>query len=177
MNVFFATHDGHTALIASRLAEALEKRGVEAKLRDLAHDFPSAEEIQSPAPCVLLAAIRYGFHLPAATRLLRRLARTNAKPFALISVNLTARKPQKRTATTNAYLRHWIERTGALPVYAEALAGKLDYPRYRAFDRLMIRLIMTITGGPTDPKAVVDFTPWERIDALADKIAEMGKIS
>jgi menaquinone-dependent protoporphyrinogen oxidase len=49
--------------------------------------------------------------------------------------------------------------------------GKLNYPAYGVLDRLMIRLIMKITGGPTDPATVVVFTDWEQVDDFARVIA------
>jgi menaquinone-dependent protoporphyrinogen oxidase len=49
-------------------------------------------------------------------------------------------------------------------------AGKLDYPRYRWFDRQMIRLIMALTGGPTDPTTVVDYTDWAAVDGFAGEL-------
>ena len=53
-------------------------------------------------------------------------------------------------------------------------AGKLDYPRYTFWDRQIIRLIMFITKGPTDPDAVVDFTDWQQVDAFARKISHFA---
>ena len=61
----------------------------------------------------------------------------------------------------------WQPRTRAV------FAGKIDYPRYPVWDRLMIRLIMWLTNGPTDPKAVVEFTDWEEVDAFGGKIHGM----
>jgi menaquinone-dependent protoporphyrinogen oxidase len=37
----------------------------------------------------------------------------------------------------------------------------------------MIRLIMWITGGPTDPKRVVEFTDWRQVEAFGRVINEM----
>ncbi|WP_368073587.1 flavodoxin domain-containing protein, partial [Vibrio cholerae] len=36
------------------------------------------------------------------------------------------------------------------PERIAVFAGALYYPRYRWFDKMMIRLIMTLTGGETD---------------------------
>ena len=72
--------------------------------------------------------------------------------------------------TGNVYLRKWIARSGARPLLAEAIAGNLDYPRYNFFDRNAIRLIMTISGGPTDGTSVIDYTQWDRLPALAERI-------
>jgi len=41
-------------------------------------------------------------------------------------------------------------------------AGRLDYPRHGVFDRLVIRL----TGGPTRPDTVVEYTDWQRVEAF-----------
>jgi menaquinone-dependent protoporphyrinogen oxidase len=52
-------------------------------------------------------------------------------------------------------------------------AGRLDYPRYAFFDRQMIRLIMPITRGPTDPRATVEFTDWDKVAQFAGRIQTM----
>ncbi len=49
-------------------------------------------------------------------------------------------------------------------------------PRYNLFDRTMIRLIMTMTGGPTDMATVIDYTPWERMAELATEFARLSSI-
>ncbi len=52
-------------------------------------------------------------------------------------------------------------------------AGKLDYPKYGPFDRFMIRFIMWITKGPTDPTTVVEFTDWQQVEAFGRVASEM----
>ena len=171
MDVFYASHFGHTELIARRLANLISAAGVPARACNLARDYPGAERIRSPDPCVLISPIRYGMHLPRASRLLRQIAPlTPGKPLVLLSVNLTARKAGKASAEGNVYLRKWIARSAARPLIAEAIAGKLEYPRYNLFDRTMIRLIMSITGGPTDGTSVIDYTRWDLLPELATRI-------
>lgn len=41
-------------------------------------------------------------------------------------------------------------------------AGRIDYQKYRFRDRQMIRLIMWMTKGPTDPKTNIEFTNWNQ---------------
>ena len=130
--------------------------------------------IPPDAIVAVIAPIRYGWHLPSATRFLKLFQREKlTNPLAIISVNLTARKPGKDTAQGNPYLRRWLKRLRLKPDLALAIAGNLDYPRYNLFDRVTIQLIMTITGGPTNPRVAVDFTPWDKVDALAAQIAEL----
>jgi len=171
MDVFYASHFGHTEQIARHLATLICDAGVPARACNLARDYPDAERIRAPDACVLISPIRYGMHLPRASRLLRQIAPlTPAKPLVLLSVNLTARKDGKTSAEGNVYLRKWIARSAARPLIAEAIAGKLEYPRYNLFDRTMIRLIMSITGGPTDGTSVIDYTRWDRLPELATRI-------
>jgi menaquinone-dependent protoporphyrinogen oxidase len=46
-------------------------------------------------------------------------------------------------------------------------AGALRYPRYRWYDRFMIRLIMKMTGGETDTRKEVVYTDWRRCQFCA----------
>jgi menaquinone-dependent protoporphyrinogen oxidase len=52
-------------------------------------------------------------------------------------------------------------------------AGKINYPSYGFMDRLMIRLIMWMTKGPTDPQAVVEFTDWKQVEEFGRLIGRM----
>jgi menaquinone-dependent protoporphyrinogen oxidase len=170
----YASHDGQTRRIAERIAARLATRGVAATPVDLGARQPDAAEVAAASAVAVIAAIRYGHHLPPARAFVTahrdRLAQ---KPLAMVSVNLTARKPEKRTVAGSVYLRKWVETSGLRPQVTAAVAGMLDYPRYGWFDRMMIRLIMKITGGPTDPTVTVEFTDWDLVDALADEIATL----
>lgn len=173
--LYYASHDGQTRKIVDRLAAHLNVQGVDTPSVDLSA-APSAA-IDAKADLVLLAtAIRYGFHLPVARRFLDRLrAELPDSRIAVISVNLTARKPGRQTAQGNVYLRNWLKRTGLRPAFAAAVAGKLDYPAYRWLDRTMIRAIMTISGGPTAPSTVIEYTDWAAVESLSVELADLVK--
>jgi menaquinone-dependent protoporphyrinogen oxidase len=59
------------------------------------------------------------------------------------------------------------------PKELAVFAGKIDYQRYRFWDRLMICLIMWLTKGPADPETVIEFTSWSQVDALGRLISNM----
>ena len=144
--------------------------------QDLAVTSPAAAELAAASVIVVVAAVRYGKHLPEADRFLsayRSLA--SPPPLALASVNLTARKPAKTTVTGNAYLRKVIARHRLAPALAVAIAGRLDYRRYGWRDRQIIRFIMWMTGGPTDPRTSIEYTSWPAIDEFAARIAELAR--
>ena len=116
---------------------------------------------------MLGASIRYGHHQPQVAQFIERhQALLERKANAFFSVNIVARKPQKNRPETNPYLIKFLRQIRWKPQLLEVFAGKLDYPRYGFFDRFMIRLIMRMTDGPTDPKAVIDFTDWAQVEAF-----------
>ncbi len=172
MLLCYATHDGQSRRIAERIAGCLAETGIKTQLTDLAAAVQTPLEGNSLEPVVLVAAVRYGKHLPQAERFLARYrALPTQPPLVLLSVNLTARKPGKTTPESNPYLRKTIRRHRLRPAIAGAIAGRLDYPSYRWFDRLAIRFIMLLTGGPTDPTVRVEYTAWNEVDAMARRIA------
>ncbi len=97
------------------------------------------------------ASIRYGHHRPAVKAFIdRHQAALEARPNAFFSVDAVGRKPHKRQADTNPYVRKFLGQIRWKPQQLAVFGGKIEYPRYGFFDRNMIRLIMWITGGPTD---------------------------
>ncbi len=172
MHLLYATRDGQSRRIAERLALRLNALGVAATPRALALAHPVPGD---PAdPIIVVAAVRYGKHLPEAEQFLAHYKRlVSPPPLVLFSVNLTARKPGKDTADGNVYLRKTIKRHGLKPVLAQAIAGRLDYARYTWLDRQLIRFIMVLTGGPTDPRTAIEYTQWDKVDALAARIAAL----
>jgi menaquinone-dependent protoporphyrinogen oxidase len=178
MQLFYATRDGQSRRIAERIAGRLTERGIPAAPHDLAVALPTSAKLAETRLMVVVAAVRYGRHLPEAEQFLANYRALRAPPpLVLLSVSLTARKPGKDTAEGNVYLRKLIARYRLTPTLALAIAGRLDYSRYRWLDRQAIRFIMKLTGGPTDPKTCVEYTAWSVVDDVALRIAELyGRI-
>lgn len=169
--MLYSTTDGHTLKICQRLKAVLEGEDHAVTLVSITDDpgiDPGAFD-----RIIIGASIRYGRHSPAIVAFINRHAATlESKPSAFFSVNLVARKPEKRQPDTNPYLRKFLRRITLQPKTLAVFAGKLDYPSYSAFDRAVIRLIMWMTGGPTDPKTVADFTDWEQVEAFGRALAK-----
>ncbi|OEG73994.1 protoporphyrinogen oxidase [Shewanella colwelliana] len=115
------------------------------------------------------ASIRYGKHRPELFQYVNRhRAVLNSKKNAFFTVNVVARKPEKNTPETNPYMKKFIQLSLWQPQQLGVFAGKIEYPKYRFFDKFMIRFIMWITKGPTDTSGTYEFTDW-------DKVQEFGK--
>lgn len=163
--IAYATTDGHTRHICERLKQVLEGMGQQVTVALLAEadalDLPGFDRV------VIGASIRYGHHQPIVAEFIaRHQALLESRPSAFFSVNIVARKPNKNTPETNPYCRKFLKSIAWQPRLTAVFAGKLDYPSYGFVDRQMIRLIMLITKGPTDPNAVVEFTDWAQVEAF-----------
>jgi len=167
----YATTDGHTLRICQRLQQRLSTIGQNALVHPI--DAVDAVLLARSEKIVIGASIRYGKHSPGVNRFIEtHRGLLESRPSAFFSVNLVARKPDKNQPETNPYARRFLAKISWKPRLAAVFAGRLDYPRYKPLDRFVIRLIMAITGGPTDPAAVVEFTDWDAVDRFADQIAQ-----
>jgi menaquinone-dependent protoporphyrinogen oxidase len=167
--ILHSTVDGHTARICERLKAAAERDGHAVALAALQ---PSLDADLAPFDAVVIgASIRYGRHRPYVAGFMRaRRAELEARRCAFFTVNIVARKAAKNSPDTNPYMKKFLKQIGWRPPLLAVFAGKLDYPRYGFWDRQIIRFIMLLTRGPTDPTAVVEFTDWNRVDEFASLI-------
>jgi len=170
--IAYSTTDGHTLKICNVIKQTLESLHHQVSLTPVTE--MTGEELTPFDKIVVGASIRYGHHAPAVFDFIRRnQAALDSKPNAFFSVNIVARKPNKNTPATNPYLRKFLRRINWKPKHLGVFAGKLNYPIYSFFDRLMIRFIMLITHGPTDPSTVVEFTDWEAVETFARTVAAL----
>lgn len=171
--IAYSTVDGHTLTICNRLKQSLEQAGHAVTLIEIAEGVNA-----DPEPfdrIVIGASIRYGKYRPAVITFIEAHRRAlERKPSAFFSVNVVARKPGKDTPGSNPYVKSFRRMTTWVPGEIAVFAGKLDYPKYGFLDRQIIRFIMWLTKGPTDPAACIEFTNWEKVEAFAQRISGMG---
>ncbi len=169
----YSTTDGHTGRICERLRQVIEQQGHSAKVVLLAQ--ADALDLSAFDAIVIGASIRYGKHQPEVGQFIaRHQSLLDSRANAFFTVNIVARKPNKNRPGNNPYLLKFLRQISWKPKLLGVFAGKLDYPSYRFFDRLMIRFIMLITDGPTDPKTVVEFTDWNEVEAFGRQLAQMA---
>jgi menaquinone-dependent protoporphyrinogen oxidase len=166
----YSTTDGHTLKICKRLSEVIEKEGHEVAIEEL---LPGADIDLGPYDRIVIgASIRYGKHKPIVADFIERNAEPlRAKRGAFFSVNAVARKPEKRDPDTNPYVRKFLKSISWQPSVVGVFGGKIDYPKYGFVDKTMIRFIMWMMKGPTDPNSVTEFTDWDAVEAFGRRIA------
>jgi len=169
--IVYSTTDGHTREICNRLRGIIERQAHQVTLIPVAN--ASAADLESCDKVVVGASIRYGRHSALVVDFIERNAESlNRKASAFFSVSIVARKPAKNQPHTNPYVRKLLRKIAWRPAEVAVFAGKLNYPIYGALDRMIIRFIMLLTGGPTDPKSVVEFTDWRQVEEFGNRIAK-----
>lgn len=170
--IIYSSQNGQTLKICHRLQSVIERYAQPVTLVSI--EEADRVNLQAYDKIVIGASIHYGHHAPQVLAFIERnQSILESKPNAFFSVNLVARKPDKQTPDSNPYMRKFLKRMRWKPKQLAVFAGKLDYPSYNVFDRCLIRLIMWLTKGPTDPSAVVEFTDWVQVDAFGELISSM----
>jgi menaquinone-dependent protoporphyrinogen oxidase len=170
--IIYSTVDGQTRKICQRLQQVIEREGHRVELVPVSE--AGVAELNRFDKIVIGASIRYGKHRPEVFEFVaRNRAALDAKPNAFFTVNVVARKPGKNQPETNPYMQKFLQQSAWRPRELAVFAGKIDYPKYGFWDRQVIRFIMWMTQGPTDPKAVVEFTNWEDVEAFGRRIGAM----
>ena len=170
--IMYSTTDGHTLEICQYLQQVIERNDNRVTLQSM--DDESNVDMNPFDKIVLGASIRYGKHSKQVYEHIKRNKQVlDSKPNAFFSVNVVARKPGKNRPDTNPYLKKFLKQISWQPKKLAVFAGKLDYPRYSYWDRQIIRFIMWMTKGPTDPETVIDFTDWKQVESFGQQISDM----
>ncbi len=161
IGILYSTVDGQTLKISNELKDVLTQNGNTVEIYSI-DDFD--KEINSFDKFIIGSSIRYGKHNSKIIEFIK----THKDQFektktAFFSVNLVARKSEKNTPETNPYFIKFIKEIDWKPYKAAVFAGKIDYKIYSFWDKLMIRLIMWMTKGPTNPDAEIEYTDWGKV--------------
>ncbi len=163
---------GHTQRISKRIEAALESQGHTVDLKPVSG--PPVDPRGYDA-VLIGASIRNGKHNPKILQFIENHQHVlDEKPNGFFSVNLVARKPEKNTPETNPYTQAFVAKSPWQPRLLGVFGGDLDYQRYSAFDRNVIRFIMWITKGPTDPATKAEYTNWDEVARFAESFGELA---
>ena len=68
-------------------------------------------------------------------------------------------------------MKKFLRQISWQPRRVEVFAGRLNYRRYSNWDRRIIRFIMWLTKGPTDPHSDIEYTDWQQVETFAEWIS------
>lgn len=165
----YSSNDGQTKKICQAMAKQLSDAGRQVDCVSL--DQAQQIEWADIDKVIIGASIRYGhFNKQLDEFIASNQQQIEQRVNGFFCVNLTARKPEKSTPSTNAYMIKFLEKSPWQPKLQAVFAGALRYSIYRWYDKFMIRLIMKITGGVTDTSRDIEYTDWQQVANFADEI-------
>lgn len=171
--LLYSSTDGQTIKICQHIIKELSEFDCELKdieeVSDL--DWGSYEFL------AIGASIRYGHLSKSLYRFIEaNLEQLQKHKVAFFCVNLTARKEEqgKDTPEGSVYMKTFLKKSPWTPSLLGVFAGALRYPQYRLLDRLMIQLIMKLTGGETDTSKEVEYTNWNKVSLFAQKLKQLS---
>ena len=167
--VVYATTDGHTAKVASRLGEMLAGQGHQVTVHDARNpvDTPAADDFDG----VVVAA---SVHVSGYQQAVRQWVRANVadlalRPNAFISVCLGVLQDSARVrADLDAIVARFVAHTGWQPDRVEFVAGAIPYSRYGFFKRWVMRYMSRQAGMPTTADRDWEFTDWDALGRFAN---------
>lgn len=167
LGIIYSSVDGQTRKISEALLHQLQQH-VEARLFSI-EDFQ--EDVTEFDLLIIGASVRYGKHNIKIREFVSHNKESLGKiTTAFFSVNLVARKEDKNSPETNPYLIKFLKEVDWKPDLPAVFAGKLDYKAYSFLDRLMIKLIMKFTHGPTRSDIAIEYTDWGRVRSFGELV-------
>lgn len=173
--VVYASTHGHTARIATQIAESMRAAGLEVDLRDVAH---AADAQPGRYDLVVVgASLHREGHQKEIVRWVReRCEALEQGPSVFFSVSLSAAEDTEEShAATRRCIGEFCEQTGWTPTRAEPIAGCLQYREYDVFTRQLMRLLMKRMGHPTDASQDYDYTDWDAVQRFGRELAELAE--
>jgi len=132
------------------------------------------ENIGNYDAIVIGAAIRYGHHDRALEKeVARHAAQLATMPNAFFSVCLSAGGPGCKPEAAQHYIEAFCRKTNWEPREVASLAGALQYRKYGAFNRFMMKLIVGHAGGETDTSRDYEYTDWQDLERFANRFAAL----
>ncbi len=165
--IIYSTTDGHTKKISEFI-----KINSKSNVFDLISiDETDSLDLNNYELIILGASIRYGRYRQKVYNFVKKNIKIlDKKKNAFFSVNVVARKPEKSTPDTNPYIKKFLKKTTWTPKKIAVFPGKVDYPNYNFVNKIIIRLIMYITNGPTNTNQSYEFTNWSDIKSFISQI-------
>ena len=168
IGIIYSTTNGHTQKICSAIAKHLQDKEITVEIYPLDSFNQSITDFDV---FVIGASIRYGKH----KKEVRKFIETHQKELEQIrtgffSVDLVIHNKKRNTTLTDPYFVKFIKSIKWRPDYIDIFAGYLNYSMYSFFDRIMIKLIMKITKGPTKSDTIIEYTDWNRVRSFSEEL-------
>lgn len=168
--ILYSTVDNYTIKICNKIKNTIEAEGNLVSMVSIDNKEINLNDFDT---IIIGASVRYGKHNKKVYQFIEENQEIlERKSNAFFSVNIVARKADKNRPETNPYLIKFLKQISWKPKNLAVFAGKLDYQKYGNMDRAMIRFIMWLTKGDTNPKSVIEYTDWEEVSKFTNMMCK-----
>ncbi|MFP3019696.1 MAG: menaquinone-dependent protoporphyrinogen IX dehydrogenase [Arsenophonus sp.] len=164
--LLYSGKNGQTKKIILKITECLSKNNKKYDIKNLNIDKDFNLSLYKKV--LVGASIHYGHFNSKLINFAKNYEKElNIMPSAFFGINLTARKKGKDTSETNVYMRKFLAKSPWKPTITNVFGGALRYSVYNWFDRIIIQIIMNITGGETNTNKEIEYTDWKKVEYFA----------
>ncbi len=169
--LIYSSTDGHTKKICEFIKNNSAYKNT---FKMVSIEGTSQINLEDYSKIIIGASIRYGRHNSQIYEFIKvNRSFLESKKNAFFSVNVVARKKNKNTPETNPYIKTFLKKTKWRPTKLGVFAGKIDYPKLNFVNKNIIRFIMFLTKGPTDPNRIYEFTDWQSVKVFTKEFDEL----
>ena len=148
--VAYYSHAGHTARIARTIMETIVAEGHGCDMVDMMEGVREGVDWAKYDIVIVGSPIVYGVYNKIVWEFCSMYKNEiESRPNSFFNVTVVARSPEKATPEGNRYLQKFVKRSAWKPRDLKCFAGKVDYPNWNFFERMMIRIIMSQSTTPT----------------------------
>ena len=146
--VAYYSHAGHTARIARTIMETIVAEGHGCDMVDMMEGVREGVDWAKYDIVIVGSPIVYGVYNKIVWEFCSMYKNEiESRPNSFFNVTVVARSPEKATPEGNRYLQKFVKRSAWKPRDLKCFAGKVDYPNWNFFERMMIRIIMKIRAS------------------------------
>jgi len=170
--IVYGSTEGQTRKICEFLADESEKAGHVSALFDAMVSPPDPAEFDA----VLVAASLHGgeYQVTVKDFVQKYHSSLNQMNSGFLSVSLTAATDEPESLKElKQHTEDFLIETGWKPGFIEQIAGALRYTQYDFFKRFIMRMINRRSGGDTDTTRDHEYTDWNQVRGVIDKIEEL----
>ena len=169
--IVYASTDGQTAKIASRIGETLRASLLEVELCDIRGGTPS---LKGAAAVLVGGSLRFGHYQREIESFCRKnRVALDMVPNAFFAVSMSAaREGEKSKAEVTNSIERFVQATGWNPRRRVPFAGAITWSRYGFGTRLlMLMLLKMLKATETDTSRDYELTDWTKVVQFAQEFA------
>lgn len=170
--IIYATTEGQTREICNYISKEAQKSGHEVVLENGIENPPAPEGFDV---VVLASSIHLDFQESIDHYAKKHIEQLNQMPTIFLTVSLAVVTDEPETKkelleTTEKFL----EETGWKPDHIEHVAGALRYSKHNFLKKYIMRLIAQKTGRQTDTTTDQEYTDWDQVKGVVEKIESLN---